>query len=100
MGWLAAKAGSQRNDALDGGCEQGTVEGSVVEAFLEREPGPFTLVEALTGAQDQVHSGVSRQRGAPPGRAERLQRPGLQRVGNRDAGEAEPLAQFAADDGG
>jgi len=71
----------------------------VAETFLEREPGLFALVETSTGAQDQVHSRASGQRGALPGRAEGLQRPGLQRIGDRDTGEAEPLAQFAADDG-
>ena len=71
----------------------------MAETFLEREPGLLALVEALAGAQDQVHPGASRQRGALPGSTERLQRPGLQRIGDRDTGEAEPLAQFAADDG-
>src|SRR5712691_7781500 len=96
--WLAAEAGPQHEHPLHRGPERRLVQGPVPVVLGQRDPRLAALARPQRRAQDEVHPGAGRHGGPVPGGTERMQGTGFQRVGDRNAGETEPLAQLTADD--
>src|SRR5580693_7637232 len=95
---LAGQAGPQRDDVPYRGPELAVVQRAVAVGIDQPVQRLDALADVLDRAEQQVHPGGRGQHGAVLDTAVVHQSAGLQRVGDGDAGVAEPLPQLALDD--